>query len=75
MSPTLRPTSDSTLVRARCTRHLKSATIRPETWRPAEGFGVGYHLFDAATGTLIVDGARVAPEHDVKPGEKVPGSV
>ena len=41
----------------------------PETWRPAEGFGVGYHLFDADTGTLIVDGARVHPEHDVKPGE------
>jgi lipopolysaccharide transport system permease protein len=40
-------------------------------WSPTEGFGVGYHLFDAATGTLIVDGARVVPEHDVKPGEKV----
>jgi lipopolysaccharide transport system permease protein len=40
-----------------------------ETWRAAEGFGIGYHLFDAATGTLIVDGARVHPERDVKPGE------
>jgi homopolymeric O-antigen transport system permease protein len=40
-----------------------------ETWRAAEGFGVGYHLFDAATGTLIVDGDRVHPERDVKPGE------
>ena len=30
---------------------------------------MGYHLFDTATGTLIVDGARVHPEHDVKPGE------
>ena len=40
-----------------------------ETWRPAEGFAVGYHLFDADTGTLIVDGARVAPPRDVKPGE------
>ena len=39
------------------------------TWRPSEGFGVGYHLFDAETGTLIVDGARVAPEREVKPGE------
>ena len=43
-----------------------------ETWRPAEGFGIGYHLFDAETGTLIVDGARVRPEHDVKPGETSP---
>jgi len=40
-----------------------------ETWRPAEGFGIGYHLFDADTGTLIVDGARVAPEADVAPGQ------
>jgi len=40
-----------------------------ETWRAAEGFGVGYHLFDADTGTLLVDGARVRPERDLGPGE------
>lgn len=40
-----------------------------ETWRTAEGFRVGYHLFDAETGTLIVDGARVVPQRDVAPGE------
>jgi lipopolysaccharide transport system permease protein len=40
-----------------------------ETWRASEGFGVGYHLFDAETGTLIVDGARVQPGHELKPGE------
>jgi lipopolysaccharide transport system permease protein len=39
------------------------------TWRAGEGFGVGYQLFDANTGTLIVDGPRVQPECDVKPGE------
>jgi hypothetical protein len=44
----------------------------PGTWRPSEGFGVGYHLFDAATGTLIADGARVVPESEVKPGETAP---
>jgi lipopolysaccharide transport system permease protein len=43
----------------------------PEVWRAAEGFGIGYHLFDADSGTLIVDGARVAPERDVKPGERM----
>jgi homopolymeric O-antigen transport system permease protein len=39
-----------------------------ETWNQAEGFAIGYHLFDADTGTLIVDGPRV---HfgDLKPGE------
>jgi len=40
-----------------------------ETWRQVAGFGVGYHLFDAESGTLLVDGARVRPERDVKPGE------
>jgi lipopolysaccharide transport system permease protein len=40
-----------------------------ETWRAAEGFFLGVHLFDADTGTLIVDGDRVAPEHDLAPGE------
>jgi lipopolysaccharide transport system permease protein len=39
-----------------------------ETWRSTEGFAVGYHLFDAETGTLIVDGARSHPAHDVSPG-------
>src|ERR1041385_2719216 len=41
----------------------------PETWRPTEGFAVSYHLFDAETGTLIVDGARLHPAHDVTPGQ------
>jgi lipopolysaccharide transport system permease protein len=40
-----------------------------ETWRVAEGFAVGYHIFDADTGTLIHDGPRVMPERDVAPGE------
>ncbi|MBZ5728633.1 MAG: ABC transporter permease [Acidobacteriia bacterium] len=43
--------------------------LSSETWRAAEGFGIGYHLFDAETGTLIVDGARLRPERDVAPGE------
>jgi len=40
-----------------------------ETWRAEDGFGIGYQVFDADTGTLIVDGARMQPERDVKPGE------
>lgn len=40
-----------------------------ETWRASEGFRVGYHLFDAESGTLIVDGVRVAPERDLAPGD------
>jgi len=41
-------------------------------WRAAEGFAAGYHIFDAETGTLIVDGARHAPPCDVAPGEALP---
>src|SRR5262249_53002112 len=43
-----------------------------ETWRAEDGFAVGYHLFDSDTGTLIVDGARVHPGQDVRPGESMP---
>jgi lipopolysaccharide transport system permease protein len=39
-----------------------------DTWRRGEGFAVGYHLFDADTGTLIVDGARMQTTSDVPPG-------
>ncbi len=42
-----------------------------EPWRPAAGFAVGYHLFDAETGTLVVDGSRVPPARDVAPGEQM----
>jgi lipopolysaccharide transport system permease protein len=41
-----------------------------ETWKAAEGFAVGYHLFDRETGTLIVDGTRVHPARDLAPGEQ-----
>ncbi|HTQ55417.1 MAG TPA: ABC transporter permease [Bryobacteraceae bacterium] len=40
-------------------------------WRPAEGFAAGYHIYDAETGLLIVDGERRPPAHDVAPGESV----
>jgi lipopolysaccharide transport system permease protein len=43
-----------------------------ETWRASEGFAVGYHLFDAETGTLIVDGPRARLERDLAPGESAP---
>jgi len=42
-----------------------------EPWRTAEGFAVGHHLFDADTGTLIVDGARIHPERDIAPGDSL----
>jgi lipopolysaccharide transport system permease protein len=47
----------------------------PAVWRASEGFAVGYHLFDAATGTLIVDGARTALARDLEPGASVPISL
>ena len=43
-----------------------------ETWRAAEGYAVGVHLFDAETGTLIVDGAHFSPGRDLADGESAP---
>jgi lipopolysaccharide transport system permease protein len=43
-----------------------------EPWQPRQGFAAGYHIFDAETGTLIVDGTRQSPPGDVAPGQSVP---
>jgi len=43
--------------------------VSREPWRPSEGFAVGYHIFDPASQTLVVDGPRVAPVGDIAPGE------
>lgn len=40
-----------------------------EAWRAEEGYAVGCHIFDAESGTLIVDGPRAALPHDILPGE------
>jgi lipopolysaccharide transport system permease protein len=40
-----------------------------QTWHAAEGFAIGYHIFDAETGTLLVDGPRTPLAHDMAPGE------
>ena len=38
-----------------------------ETWKAADGWAVGYHLFDEPTGTLVVDGERTPV--DLAPAE------
>ncbi|HVN04376.1 MAG TPA: ABC transporter permease [Bryobacteraceae bacterium] len=43
-----------------------------ETWRPSEGFAAGFHIYDAETGTLVVDGERTAPSEDVAAGDRMP---
>ena len=43
--------------------------VSPVAWRRAEGFAVGYQIFDPETGTLVVDGPRTAPPADIQPGE------
>jgi lipopolysaccharide transport system permease protein len=65
--PNPRVTLDPASRRARAEIEVRNQS--QETWRAADGFAIGYHLFDAATGTLIVDGPRVAPAGEVKPGE------
>jgi lipopolysaccharide transport system permease protein len=43
--------------------------LSPAPWRPADGFAVGYHVFDRGTDTLIVDGPRTVPQADIASGE------
>jgi lipopolysaccharide transport system permease protein len=52
---------------AHATLEIRNTSAEP--WHPSEGFAIGYHLFDAETGTLIADGARAHPERDIAPGE------
>ena len=56
---------------ARIECEVRNASAEP--WRGAAGFAIGYHLFDSATGTLIVDGAR-AP-FDLDAGKSAPLSI
>ena len=39
-----------------------------ETWVAADGYALGYQIFDPETGTLVIDGTRQAPTSDVAPG-------
>lgn len=45
--------------------------LSTETWRAAEGFAIGYHIFDPLTDTLLVDGERTICE-DIAPGASAP---
>jgi len=68
MEPRVEFEATSRMARAEFTLRNLSA----ETWRASEGFRVGYHLFDSSSGTLLVDGARVALDGDLAPGESAP---
>ena len=59
--------------RVRARFQMRNAS--PEPWRPADGFAVGFHLFDADTGTVIVDGARIHPAMEIAPGASFPVSL
>ncbi len=41
-----------------------------DTWRAADGYALGYQIFDPETGTLVIDGTRQAPAHDMSPGDR-----
>ncbi len=41
---------------------------RDHAWRAADGFAVAYQVFDPASGTLVADGPRSAPQSDIPPG-------
>ena len=41
-----------------------------ETWRVADGYALGYQIFDPETDTLVIDGTRQPPDRDLAPGEQ-----
>jgi lipopolysaccharide transport system permease protein len=63
--------AEGRLVRASFRIRNRSA----ESWRAADGHAVGWQIFDAATGTLIVDGPRHMPAAAIAPGESAPLSL
>jgi lipopolysaccharide transport system permease protein len=64
---------DAKTLRLRATFELRNRS--GETWRAAEGYALGYHLFDAETGGLLVDGERRPLARDLAPGESCRASV
>ena len=52
----------------RVTATLDLANQSTETWRAADGYALGYQIFDPETGTLVIDGTRQAPAQDIAPG-------
>jgi len=51
------------------TASFEVLNLTGDAWRPSAGFAVGYHIFDPATDTLVVDGPRTPPGGDIAPGE------
>ena len=51
------------------TASFEIRNLTGDAWRPSAGFAMGYHIFDPATDTLVVDGPRTPPGADIAPGE------
>ena len=51
------------------TAQFEIQNLSRDSWRAAEGFAVGYHIFDPATDTLVVDGPRTDLRGDIAPDE------
>jgi lipopolysaccharide transport system permease protein len=51
------------------TAQFEIQNLSRDSWRAAEGFAVGYHIFDPSTDTLVVDGPRTELQGDIAPGE------
>jgi hypothetical protein len=51
------------------TASFEVRNLTGDAWRPSAGFAMGYHIFDPATDTLVVDGPRTPPGADIAPGE------
>jgi len=64
----VRASAEERRIEVACTVHNEGS----RAWVPSSGFAVSYQILDPATGSLIEDGKRAAPEQPVPPGCSVP---
>jgi lipopolysaccharide transport system permease protein len=59
------------VVRAR----FRAVNTSSETWKPEDGYAVGYQILDPDTGTLVVDGPRTPLTRPLAPGESTEAEI
>ncbi|MGC9970350.1 MAG: ABC transporter permease [Bryobacteraceae bacterium] len=70
-APEIRVDQQALAIRAR----LRVVNSSGETWKPEDGYAVGYQILDPDTDTLVVDGRRSPLARPLAPGESVDAEV
>jgi lipopolysaccharide transport system permease protein len=54
---------------------LRVENTTAEVWKPGEGYAASYQVFDAETGTLVLEGERIPLARDLAPGQALEAEV